>query len=161
MKQTFSINNLEKICKRTQMISDLSSKLRVTYQLKLWMRFQSINNKIAFQYEEIQVLDNIWNHYLGIFFCAYIVEVCYLSFSFILPMIKNVHIIGNVQLTLIIFALQFFFILLWITFECLQITHKNEKLRTMQCKFMKTLLEHKFRLQFKYILMVNILIVFL
>lgn len=156
IKQTFFINKLEKICKQAQIKSNLKSNQNEIKQFKLWMQFKSINKKIAFQYEEIQALDHIWNYYLGAYFYGYIVEICYLSFSFILPMIKNVQLVENVQLTLIIFSLQFFFILLWITYECVQIAHKNENLRTKQCKFMKILIEFKYRLQFKDILMVTI-----
>lgn len=96
----------------------------------LWRRLQEVNRQMLALFEEIRAQNRFWSKYLTIYFVVYIIEIVYLSYSYLF---LDTAELGILQLFFPLFAVNFMLVLVLVTLECSQVVAKNCQLyREMQ-----------------------------
>ena len=96
----------------------------------LWRRLQEVNRQMLALFEEIRAQNRFWSKYLTIYFVVYIIEIVYLSYSYLF---FDTAELGILQLFFPLFAVNFMLVLVLVTLECSQVVAKNCQLyRDMQ-----------------------------
>src|SRR5699024_4042815 len=88
---------------------------------KLFHKFDQIQGQILFIYEEIQAHNRFWSKYLTIYFVVYILEVCILTYAALYVPSD----IGFQKTFFIFFDVEFFLLLIWVTYECSLTVYNN------------------------------------
>ena len=89
----------------------------------LWRRLQEVNRQMLALFEEIRAQNRFWSKYLTIYFVVYIIEIVYLSYSYLFLDTAELGVL--LQLFFPLFAVNFMLVLVLVTLECSQVVAKN------------------------------------
>ena len=99
-----------------------SKRYSRTNIIKLWCEFNQTINQTIYLYEEILGYNKFWSKYLTLYFVSYIIEICYLVYTFFFVDSS----IGTFYVKLFIFfGVEFFLLLTIITYTCSLIVYQN------------------------------------
>ena len=118
IKQEFKLNKITKLMK---VLTTNARQRKPNNPAIIWPKFCKINQKILFFFDQLRGFNHFWNTYLTNYFLSYIIMICYMGYAFLFGRADGYWR----KSFYIFFSIEFFLMILLITYECSIIVYNN------------------------------------
>lgn len=128
IKQQFKIDKISRLM--DELIKCKTNKKIISTDI-IWSKFCIINQKILVLFNELKGFSQFWSPYLTNYVVSYIIMICYMGYAFLFGRADGYWR----KSFYIFFSIEFFLMILLITYECAVIVYRNVKIYKINRRF--------------------------